>query len=185
MATFKYLRPRRLSRTETFSAMAILVAITVYFLILHALDGRAAAYFEQLRKDDPDLYLSQLRESRGFDAYLSEYRAAKGYDEFRRNTPEFLVGRWTMRGEPLRIVPGSKPEECSDPVTFEFGMLLIRDNGGNANPVSYRIEGDTVEMQLGIGWTVPVTLVSYGSLIDHIVFQPPGRKAPVYAYRCG
>lgn len=162
-----------------------LVAIGLYFAVLHVLDGRAATYFQLLRQSDPELYLTQLRESRSFAAYVLEYREMEGYGTFQEAAPSFLVGRWTMRDEPLRLTPGTAPAQCSNPITFDYGILLLLQAGEGTRRVSYRIEDQTVQVKTDDMGTFPVELVSYGARLDHIEFTPPGMDKPVYAYNCG
>ncbi len=185
MSTTRRWHRYRPSRVELFSYGAILGAIAVYFAALHYLDGRAERYFETLREEDPGLYLTQLRENRSFDAYLAEYRIMQGYDDFRPAAPDFLVGRWTMREDQIRLTPGMVPGECSDPVTFDYGILLMLDGSNVALRVNYQIEGQTVLLDSPGIDVFPVDLVSYGARLDHIEFQPPGRSERVYAYNCG
>lgn len=173
------------TRAEWLAGGATALAILVYFLVLGAMDGRAARYFEDLRTRDPATYLDQLRETKGFDAFLSEYAAIGGFAEFAPQTPNFLVGRWTMRPEPLRLTPGQAPAECTDPATFDYGLFLAVEGGGPALAVQYRIAGDTVEMRSGEGSVYPIRLVGYGANLDHVEFTPPGRTTPVFAYLCG
>ncbi len=161
------------------------LAIGLYFTILHVLDGRAETYFRDLRESNPPLYLTQLRESRGFEAYLEAYRDMNGYDAFKPAAPSFLVGRWTMRPQPLRLTPGTAPSECSAPVTFDYGIILMLESGGGALPVTYGIEGQNVLLKAANIDTFPIRLVSYGGQLDHIEFQPPGMTETRFAYRCG
>ena len=179
------LRLKRPRRVQILSAAVFLIAGIVYFGTLHAMDGRAEAYFRQLRQSDPALYLTQLREAQGFDTFLEEYRTLDHYDDFRQAPPNFLVGRWTLRPDPIRLSPGTAPSECSDPVTLDYGLFLQLETGGVALPVSYRIEGKTVEMRIGPDNIVPIELVSYGAQLDHIAFTAPGRESVSYGYLCG
>ncbi len=175
----------RPSRREWIAAGATLAATLIYFLVLGMLDRRAERYFEDLRESDPATYLNQLRESKGFSAYLPVYGELNGYDQYRPQPPVFIVGRWTMREEPLRLTPGQGPEACTDPVTFDFGLFLTVESGGVALPVQYRLDGEAVEMRARNDAVFPIQLVSYGAQLDHIEFTPPGHTAPVYAYLCG
>ncbi len=176
---------RRLTPAEWVALGAALLAVLVYLLILGALDRRAERYFLDLRDSDPATYLTQLREAKGFAAYLPEYAALEGFGDYRPKPPSFLVGRWTMRTDTLRLTPGQAPAACTDPATFDFGLFLTLDSGGVALPVQYRLNGDVIEMRTRGDAVFPIALVSYGAQLDHIEFTPPGRKAPVFAYLCG
>ncbi|MDK3017970.1 hypothetical protein [Pseudodonghicola flavimaris] len=184
MATSRHWRNYRPGRGEVLVFGVSLAAIGLYFAVLHDMDGRAADYFKDLRDSDPELYLTQLRESRSFQAYLDEYRTMQGYDSFKPAAPSFLVGRWTLQSEPLRLNPGTAPTHCSDPVTFDYGILLMLESGGEALRVSYSIEGQQVMVkEAGIG-TFPIDLISYGARLDHLEFTPPGSTEKAYAYEC-
>lgn len=185
MSRSRQWRMNRPTRVELLGYGAILAAAVAYFAVLHMLDGRAETYFRDLRKSDPSLYLTQIRESRSFPAYLDEYRTMRGYDQFRTAAPDFLVGRWTMRPGPLRLTPGTAPLLCSDPVTFNYGILLMAGEDDVAFGVTYAIEGETVVLNAQQLGTITVDLVSYGARLDHIEFQPPGQDRTVYAYNCG
>ncbi|MFZ1726537.1 MAG: hypothetical protein WBO29_11410 [Albidovulum sp.] len=185
MVVFKSLHLRRLSRTEWLSVSAMLVAVVAYLMVLGALDRRAEAYFIQMRTENPVVYLDQLRESRGFAAFLPAYMEMNGFDTFRPQPPNFMVGRWTMRSDTLRLVPGTAPATCSDPVTFDYGLYLTVESGGIALPVQYRIASDKVEMKSRSDAVFDIDLAIYGSQLDHIEFVPPGRSEKVFAYLCG
>ncbi len=176
---------RHPTRTEWIATGASLFAVIVYLLILRSLDHRAESYFQDLREGDPATYLTQLREAKGFAAYLPEYAELDGFGEYRPQPPSFLVGRWTMRTEMLRLTPGQAPATCINSATFDFGLFLTVESGGVALPVQYRLNGDVVEMRTRGDAVFPIKLVSYGAQLDHIQFTPPGHKVPVYAYLCG
>jgi hypothetical protein len=176
---------RKVRPAEWAAVGAALAVIIAYLLVLRALDHRAERYFLDLRSSDPATYLTQLREAKGFAAYLPEYTELEGFDAYGARPPGFLVGRWTMRDEMLRLTPGQAPEACTDPVTFDFGLFLAAQSDGKALSVYYRLNGDTVEMKDRNDQVFPIQLVSYGAQLDHIRFTPPGRDAPVFAYLCG
>ena len=185
MAQMSLNRLRKPTRTEWIATLATLAAVLAYVLVLGMLDKRAARYFTELRDSDPASYLLQLRESRGFEAFLEEYTALRHLDTFQPQAPSFLVGRWSMRADILRLTPGQAPERCLNPATFDFGLFLTVETGGVALPVQYRIAGNEVEMR-GPGDAIfPIRLVSYGAELDHIEFTPPGHDTPVNAYHCG
>ncbi len=118
-------------------------------------------------------------------AVRAEYRAIEGYDVCTAEPPSFLVGRWTMRAEPLRLTSGTAPTQCSDPVTFDYGLVLVAKTGEVSLRVSYAIEGQTVLLKAPGIDTYPITLVSFGAELNHIEFRAPGQTEEVFAYRCG
>lgn len=181
--TMPWMRP--LNRKEWIMAGVILLLMVAYFSGLKELDGRAEAYFRKTRDSNPDLYLEQLRAGRGFAAYLPEYAELDGFEDFAPHAPDFLIGRWTMRTETLRLTPGERPDQCSDPITFDYGLVLMVEPESSTLPVSYRIAEGQVELRnLQGDATYTVTPVSFGSQIDHLEFTPPGRSEPVFAYLC-
>jgi hypothetical protein len=184
MARLTMPRTRPLSRREWTSAITIAVAIVSYFIVLEVLDRRAATYFNEVRATDPDLYLDQLRAGQGFDAFLPEYASLKGFDTSVAKTPAFLMGRWSMRDAPLRLNPGERPRFCTDPIVFDYGIVIIDDATGEPIHVGYRITGGMVEVSTATGQSFEIDPVSYGSTIDYLKFVPPNRTAPVYAYLC-
>jgi hypothetical protein len=171
---------------------AFVVAGIGYFGALQVMDGRAARYYERLRHDNPQAYLDQLRQGEGFARYVQELSAIEGFDSYRAATPDFLVGRWTMRPALLRLNPGARPDECQDPITFEHGLVLMPRNASGTTeaqvtmlPVQYRLNGETVELQSQGQPLASVQLIGYGAQLDHLEFTPPGRSDTVFAYRCG
>jgi hypothetical protein len=185
MARLVMPRMRPLTQREWTSALVVLVSIATYFVALMVMDNRAAAYFRETRASDPDLYLEQLRSSRGFEAYLPEYAVLKGFEQFAPHPPAFLIGRWTMRDEPVRLTPGERPAQCSDPITFDYGLILMVEPESVALPVSYRIAEGKIEVRSVRGESFSLSPVSFGGLIEYLEFVPPGRSEPVYAYFCG
>lgn len=175
----------RLLPQQWAAVAAVVVAIVGYFVALHALETRTADYFLRMRTENPAIYLEQLRESQGFEDFLPEYATLTGLDDFKADTPSFLLGRWTMQKAPLRLPPGMVPEQCSDPITFDYGLVLMAEAGGSALSARYRVSDGGVDLTGPTMKDTRITLVSFGSLLDHLEFTPPGRESAVYAYRCG
>tara|TARA_B100000378_G_scaffold116565_2_gene93440 strand:+ start:3926 stop:4537 length:612 start_codon:yes stop_codon:yes gene_type:complete len=185
MAAIRFSRMRGLGRVQWIAAAAALSAVAIYLLVLRQLDHRAAAYLEGLRETDPTTYLTDLREVRGYDAFLTEYARLEGFDEFRPQPPGFLIGRWTMRDDMLRLTRGQAPKSCTDPATFEYGLFISARAEIVSLPVAYRLSGSTVEMRMAGDRTLPIRLIAYGARLDHLEFTPPGETRPVHAYLCG
>jgi hypothetical protein len=172
-------------RRDWISAILIGAAIIGYFSMLKVMDMRASDYFMRNRTTNPDLYLEQLRAIHGFSAFLPEYATLKGFDHYTELPPEFLIGRWSMRSAPVRFTAGEHPAQCTDPITFDYGLVLMVEPQSTTRPVDYRIEGGKVDVQIAQGDTFEVTPVSFGASVDHLEFVPPGRTDKVYAYFCG
>lgn len=185
MARLVMPRMKPFSRKDLISAVIVATAVTFYLAGLKVMDTRAASYIQQTRSSDPDLYLEQLRASHGFTAYLPEYAALKKFEGFTPYTPEFLIGRWTMRDQPMRLAAGERPHQCSDPITFDYGLLLMVEPAAMTLPVNYRIANGKVLVRTVMDDEFEVTPVSFGAQIDRLELVPPGRSKKVFAYFCG
>lgn len=172
-------RPRR--QTLLLAGLTAGAAL-VYGLFLVAQERRAAAALEMLRRTDPAGYLEQIRKLEGFDAYLARFVEHQRFDQARPLAPAFMIGRWTLRDEPTRF-SALATTECIDPITFEYGRLEIPRDSVNTR-ATYRIDGQTLIVAPAIADPFRVRLVSFGSTIDHLELQPPGRDRSYYAYPC-
>ncbi|WP_102226454.1 hypothetical protein [Acidimangrovimonas sediminis] len=174
-------------RRETIKVLfgvALFAAFYVGYLSIQ--NYRAEAYYANLRKTDPLRYLDDLRKSEGFAAYLDKYRLLEGYTHEQAQVPSFIVGRWTMRSATQRVAPGTVFADCTDPVTFQHGLLRISEGPqATVYQVTYRIAGQELILNGDKIGRMRVGMVSYGSAIDHLEFSPPGGYGEVYAYRCG
>lgn len=175
----------RLDARQWAGVAVVAAAILGYFAWLYTLEQRSADHFARMRAEDPAVYLEQLREADGFARFLPEYATLTGLDAFKADTPSFLLGRWTMQKAPLRLPPGVVPEQCSDPITFDYGLVLMAEAGGSALSVQYRVADGGVDLKGPTVKDTRIALVSFGALLDHLEFTPPGRETGVYAYRCG
>ncbi|MEJ2022106.1 MAG: hypothetical protein P8X43_08735 [Maritimibacter sp.] len=185
MARLNMPRIRRLSRKEWISASLVGGFMLVYFIGLSVLDKQAETYFRETRDTNPELYLEQLRDLHGFNAFLPEYAVLNKFDNFTPRTPEFLIGRWTMRDAPIRQVTGAYPEQCPDQITVDYGTILTVEPERDTLPVSYKIEDGLVNVNPARGEPFTIETISFGAQVDHIEFVPPGRDTVVYAYFCG
>lgn len=159
-----------------------LIATLFYAGFLFEHERRAAANLEKLRLDDPVGYLEQIRKLEGFETYLTLFAEHHGFGTARPVAPAFMIGRWTMRDARERISARARPD-CSDPITFEYGRLVIPRDDIHAR-ATYRIAGQTLVVAPAAYDPVEVSLVSFGSTVDHLVLQPPGRSQTYYAYPC-
>lgn len=177
-------RIRPLSRKEWISASIVGGLVLAYVIALQVLDSRAETYFRETRSSDPELYLEQLRDLHGFKAFLPEYTALEGFENYSARAPEFLIGRWTMRDAPIRQTAGVYPEQCSDHITFDYGAILMIEPEGAPLRVVYKIKDGAVVAHSAGNEDLVITPVSFGSLVDHLEFTPPGRDEMIYAYIC-
>lgn len=184
MARLVMPKMRPLSRKEWATTLVVAGLILAYFIGLKVLDGRAESYFRTTRSTNPDLYLEQLRTGYGFSAFLPEYAALKGYEKSIAQPPEFLLGRWSMRSEALRLGPGESPASCSDPITFDYGVVVMREPESLVLHVDYAIADGAVLVSTDTGQKIAIKPESFGSTLEALRFTPPGRDTPVFAYRC-
>ena len=173
------LTPRR--QTLVLGAAA-LGAMLAYGMFLLALERGAAARLETLRRDDPAGYLEQIRKLEGFETYLALFADHYGFDQPRSVVPAFMVGRWTLRTQDERISARVRTQ-CSDPITFEYGLLEIPRDNLRAR-ATYSIDGQDLIVAPATNDPFRVRLISYGVTIDHLELQPPGREQSLYAYPC-
>lgn len=157
-------------------------ALLAYGMFLFAHEQRAAATLDELRRTDMSGYLEQIRKLEGFEAYLALFTAHRNFDQPRALAPAFMIGRWTLREERERISALTRPE-CRDPITFEYGHLEIPLDNIRVR-ATYRIEGQNLFVAPATMKPFTVRLVSFGSRIDHLQLQPPGRDRTYYAYPC-
>ncbi len=185
MARLTMPRIRPLSRKEWISASVVGGLILCYFIALKILDNRAETYFRDTRTSNPELYLEQLRDLHGFKAFLPEYAVINKFEDPTSRTPEFLTGRWTMREAPMRLTTGSYPDQCSNQITFDYGIILMVEPGATTMRVTYRVNDGKVIVHTPTGAEFAISPVSFGAQVDHLEFVPPGRIDTVYAYFCG
>ncbi|MCA8878803.1 MAG: hypothetical protein KDA73_02370 [Rhodobacteraceae bacterium] len=164
---------------------AALVATALYFGYLTEQNNRARAFLTGLRQSDPALYLDELRRLDGFNAFLRAYREIRGFSNFGPQPPSFLVGRWTMRNAPVRMLPNTQSAVCPRPFMIDYGHVRITEPKDITDRASYRLsDGNMLEIRTRDHGRLSVQIVAFGSSIDYLVFTPPGADAPVYAYRC-
>ena len=160
-----------------------LAAGDIYFLKVE--DAKAVATLTHLRKTDPADYLEDVRHHQGFRTYLAQVRQKYGFDRFNRDVPMFLLGRWALLDQPKRVGYQYIAEDCSRFLAIEDGEIKLRGNHLHADyPARYRISGSTVEADLGGGTVLPISLVSFGMDLHHIVVTLPRHKKPLYGYLC-
>jgi len=163
-----------------------LVFGAIYVLYLAYENRQAEHYYAGLRQTDPVRYLDDLRKAEGFESYLAKFRLLEGYSDYKPGAPPFLVGRWSMKTAPERTAPGTVVADCSDPVTFEKGLVeMVTNDTKSQFQVQYRIYGTDIYIRAAKAGLTKVGLVIYGSAIDHLEFVPPGRSERVYGYLCG
>ncbi|MFK5998343.1 MAG: hypothetical protein QM492_09575 [Rhodobacterales bacterium] len=189
----KITRRRLIMRRKTVRLLIFgLIFGLLYTGYLNYQNHRAHAYYESLRQSDPVRYLDDLRQTEGFDSYLKKYRLLEGYNKFKTDVPPFLVGRWTMKSAPERIVAGTSSTQCPNSITFEQGLIELARGGKKLKyGVEYSIYGKDMYLRgtktgsLNIPSMLKISMVIYVNSIDHLELVPPGQSQKYYAYRCG
>ncbi len=154
----------------------------IYFLKLE--DESAVADLTNMRQNDPVQYLEDVRHRKGFDAYLAQFSSNYGYDHLTHDVPAFLLGRWALFSQPQRVGYQYIAEECFNYLAIEDGEIRAKGKFQADYPARYRISGSTVVADIGHGRTIPISLVSYGMDLHHIVVTLPGQDKPLYGYLC-
>jgi hypothetical protein len=164
--------------------LALLVLGLGYIYFLKFEDASAVADLTTLRQNDPMKYLEDVRHRKGFDAYLAQFSNSYGYDHFTRDVPPFLLGRWALFDQPQRVGYQYIAENCINFLAIEDGEIRAKGKFQADYPARYRIAQSTVEADIGDGRIVPISLVSYGMDLHHIVVTLPDRPKPLYGYLC-
>jgi hypothetical protein len=165
-------------------ALVILVLALGYIYFLKIEDANVVADLTTMRQNDPVQYLEDVRHRKGFDAYLAQFSSTYGYGDFRQDVPAFLLGRWALFSQPQRVGYQYIAEECYNYLAIEDGVLKAKGKFQASYPARYRISGTTVVADIGDGRTIPISLVSYGMDLHHIVVTLPGQTKPLYGYLC-
>ena len=177
-------RSARKISTNLLVGLAVLMMGFGYIYFLRVQDANAVADLVQLRHEDPVRYLENVRHQQGFNTYLAALEQNYGYTRFQRDVPPFLLGRWALFDQPQKVGYEYIAEDCSNYAVIEDGMIKLRGETDAAYPAKYRISGTTVEADIGTGKALPISLVSYGMDLHHIVVTLPGHQKPSYGYIC-
>jgi hypothetical protein len=176
-------KPKNISTYLIYGTLILLMgAGYLYFLKLK--DEETVASLSKMRQTDPVHYLQEIRLLEGFDAYLKEYSEANGFNLLTRQVPDFLLGRWALFPERQRVGYHYIADDCSTFLGIEDGEMKAAGDIQAHYPARYRISGSTVEAEIGEGVIVPITLVSYGTDLHHIMVTLPGQPGPLYGYLC-
>jgi hypothetical protein len=184
MISFRIARRSRRFRFNAGLSYAILVLFVAYILALTQLQRSTEATYADLRKSDPNRYLSEIRQAEGFRVYLREFRDLKGYAAPQRLAPPFLIGRWAMVDQPLRADDSYVPSSCLDDVIIEDGHIRSGGEHPTDYDVNYVINGAGILALRPKGAPIIITPVGYGVHVNHIELIMPGSSMPRYGYLC-
>ncbi len=160
-----------------------LAVLTVYVVYLTQQDARLSRHFTESRNNSPETYLEEVRVVRGFDAYLEAYTQIRKSDEFSEAAPEFLLGRWALFDEPLRVDDRFSVSSCQNPLLFENGRVTPPGESAPI-PATYWLNGNDLVVRLETGKQVAVRLVSSGVHLHHLEVAGGIGGGHRYAYRC-
>jgi len=164
------------------SALIAAVLFSGYLVVQNRL---ARERFQALEVTDPPRYLDDLGLLQGFDVFLKAFRRMQDFAAFRPEAPRFLIGRWTMRGESVRLPPSGSFGLCENPMVIEYGHIEFRHERTRSTGAEFRLTEDGIlEVRTPDYGIIPIRIVAYGAQIDHLRLTPPGAERAVYAYPC-
>jgi hypothetical protein len=184
MVSFSIARRSRRFRFNTGVGLGLLLLFVAYVLALTQLQVSTERTYEELRRSDPDLYLSKIRQTEGFRTYLRQFRELKNYQTPQRLAPPFLIGSWVLYDHALRVDDAYVPPNCLDNVVIEDGHLRTGRPKPADYDVRYRIEGERVLALRDNGPPITIDPVGYGVHVNHIEIVLPGTDKVRYGYMC-
>ena len=179
--------PRRSRKYRFYVILTLgtLAFYSVYFMFLRHEERVMEVEYAELRSNDPDLYLSHVRQNHGFKKYISEFQTLKGYDTPKDAVPPFVMGRWVLFDKAKRVDEAYVPPSCVDNVEIEDGQLRFSADGGRIYKVRYVVNNGKVEAEQDSGSTFEITPVAFGAHIHHIAITMPGAAQQTrYGYLC-
>ncbi len=133
---------------------------------------------------DPDLYLAKIRQAEGFRTYLREFTALKGYQTPQTIAPPFLIGRWVLYDEPMRVDDAYVPPMCLDDIVIQDGNIRTGRPKQASYPVRYQIQGANVMALREDAAPIVIVPVGYGTHVNHIEVRLPDSDETRYGYQC-
>jgi hypothetical protein len=183
MVNFNIARSSRRFRFTAGVGIVSLVLFGAYVFALTQIQHSTEKSYAELRATDPDLYLSKIRQAEGFRVYLRQFTEMKGYGTPKLEAPPFVIGRWVLYDEAMRVDDAYVPPVCLDDVVIQDGLIRV----GRPKPAEYKvhyvIEGPLVLAQRESASPISIVPIGYGVHVNHIVVTLPGSK-PRYGYLC-
>jgi hypothetical protein len=183
MVSFSIARSSRRFRFNAAVGVASLALFSLYVLALTQMQHSTERTYAELRSSDPDLYLSKIRQAEGFRVYLRQFTELKGYDTPKLVAPPFVIGRWALYDQPMRVDDAYVPPVCLDDVVIQDGLIRVGRPKLADYKVHYVIEGPMVLAQRDNAAPISIVPIGYGVHVNHIVITLPGSK-PRYGYLC-
>ncbi|MGA7972704.1 MAG: hypothetical protein WCA36_07855 [Pseudolabrys sp.] len=183
MVGFRLARRARKLRINAWFAAGLLVAFGAYVIALTQMQHTTERTYAALRVSDPDLYLAKIRQAEGFRTYLRQFAALKGQTP-QTEAPPFLIGRWALYDQPMRVDDAYVPPICLDDVVIQDGSLRTGRPHRASYPVRYRIDGAKVVAERDNAPPIIIVPVGYGVHVNHIEIKLPGSDKKRYGYVC-
>lgn len=184
MTTFPLPRGSRRNRRYALGALAALVFLAGYVVVLTNEERTMARFYEDLRATDADLYLSKIRQARGFRAFVKEFAAIHDYSRPMQDAPAFVIGLWALFDQEKRVGDGFIPEACLSGIVIEDGQVKMFGGKTVRYPARYTMQGNTITAHLQGAPDAAIAAVGYGSHLHHIEVKLPGDERTLYGYRC-
>ncbi len=184
MVSFRIARRSRSFRINAWAAIGLLAAFTAYVLTLTQIQHTTERTYAELRNTDPDLYLAKIRQAEGFRVYLRQFTELKGYQTPQTEAPPFLIGRWALHDQPLRVDDAYVPPLCLDDVVIQDGDIRTGRPKRASYPVRYQIQDSKVMALREKAAPIVIVPVGYGTHVNHIEVKLPGSDEPRYGYLC-
>jgi len=184
MASFSIRRNSRKFRFTAGVGFGVLVLFAAYVFALTQIQHSTEKTYAALRASDPDLYLSKIRQVEGFRVYLRQFSQLKDYKTPQLEAPPFVIGRWVLYEEPMRVDDAYVPPVCLDDVVIQDGMIRTGRPKRTQYKVQYVIDGMRVLAQRNQGPPIVIVPVGYGVHVNHIEVTLPGQTKPRYGYLC-
>lgn len=184
MVSFRVARLSRSFRINAWVAVGLLAAFVAYILALTQIQHTTQRTYAELRKTDPDLYLAKIRQAEGFRVYLRQFTELKGYDTPQAEAPPFLIGRWVLYDQPMRVDDAYVPPICLDDVVIQDGNVRTGRPKRASYPVRYQIQGANVLAVREDAAPIVIVPVGYGTHVNHLEVRLPDSEDTRYGYQC-
>lgn len=184
MVSFRLARRTRSFRINAWVAIGLLAAFTAYILALTQIQHTTEITYAELRKSDPDLYLAKIRQAQGFRAYLRQFTELKNYQTPQTEAPPFLIGRWVLHDQPMRVDDAYVPPICLDDIVVQDGNIRTGRPKRASYAVRYEIRGSSVVAVRENAPPIVIVPVGYGTHVNHIEVKLPGSDKTRYGYEC-
>jgi len=183
MVSFSVTSRSRRFRFNAAVGVASLALFAIYVFALTQVQHSTERTYAALRATDPDLFLSKIRQAEGFRVYLRQFTVLKGYGTPKTEAPPFVIGRWALYDEPMRVDDAYVPPVCLDDVVIQDGLIRTARPKPAEYAVSYVIEDKRVLAKRNNGPPITIVPIGYGVHVNHIEIMLPGTKMR-YGYLC-